>query len=98
MKSEDYIRLEVEKQVDEFIKSPSMWEDLVKIFLSEANIPPSSNAILSMILGITYGYVYGETEKEYKRKLTAKENQLLRNIIQRRASEIRENIILNRYR
>jgi len=94
----DKLRLEVEKQIDEFVKEPRDWEEAIKEYLNGAAVFPDLEAILSMMLGITYGYVIGLAEERFHRKSTSEENKRVRELIQRRAPEIRETIILDRYR
>lgn len=94
----DILRLEVEKQIDEFIKEPQGWEEAIRDYLSGAVVKPDLEAILAMMLGMTYGYVLGLAEERFQRKSTPEENKMIRELIQRRVPEIRETITLDRFR
>ena len=90
---EDQIRLWVEEQIDEFINRPNFWIGAFQEYLSEAGIQSDLEAVLSMMVGVTYGFVATNTKNVFDRPMTGPENTMVKKLIQRRAFELRMNFI-----
>ena len=95
---EEQVRLWVEDQIDTFIENPDFWVNAFTEYLSKAGIRPDIETVLSMMVGITYGCVATNTKAEFDRAMTGEENDMVKNLIQRRALELRTHYELEKFR
>jgi len=86
---EDSVRLELEKQFDEFHKEPEGWEKLIKTFLIDQGIDPNLETTLSMIVGLCLGMAYKMIENKHNRTWTPKEADSISTLLARRSQELR---------
>jgi len=94
----EQIRLWVEGQIDEFINKPDFWGKAFTEYLSEAGIEPNLETVLSMMVGMTYGCVVVQIHIEYQREMTGAENVMIKELIKRRAFELRIHYVNNLYK
>ena len=89
MTEKDFIRITIEAQVDEFIKDYNDWIPSIELHLSESGIDPNLDTTLSFMIGLTFGITRMEFSNKYERLFTGDENQVVKEILKRRAIELR---------
>jgi len=86
----------IEKMIDSWMKDPKTTEKIYRFILEKQGIKPNIETVLSILTGIIIGASESVYSVRYKRLMNVVERKELTELMNRRASELRQALLSTR--